>query len=112
MAKWTVGGKQEGQGTLQGTFEYESGKATGESVWKVYQDETPFLEQAKRDRDTFDKSKEKGYRKFATIPDIVAIEILQKYGINIHDPNTINDPSEMNRFKNIIKKEYKYLLSF
>lgn len=112
MAKWTVGGKQEGQGTLQGTFEYESGKATGESLWKIYQDEAPFLEQAKRERAALNKSKGNGYRKFATIPDIVAIEILQNHGIDIHDPNTINDPSQMTKFKNIIKRDYKYLLSF
>jgi len=110
MAKWKVGDKKD-PGSIQGTFEYESGSATGESVWKIEQNEKPFLEQAKVDRDIGHR-KDVGYKKFATIPDIVAIDILNKYGIDIHDPNTMRDPALMNRFKNIIKSEYKYLLSY
>ncbi len=110
MAKWKVGDKTN-PGSLQGTFEYEAGSATGESVWTVQQDEKPFIEQAKRDRDAGQSSKA-GYKKFATIPDIVAIDILNKYGIDIHDPNTMQDQTKMTRFKNIIKSEYKYLLSY
>jgi hypothetical protein len=109
MAKWTVGGK--GKGTLKGSFEYDSGSATGESRWQVYQDEKPFLEQAKMERDLNDR-KDTGYRKFATIPDIVALEILQNHGIDLHDPNTMQDRNLMNKFRAIIKSEYKYLLSF
>lgn len=110
MAKWKVGDKKN-PGTLQGTFEYESGSSTGESVWTVQQDEKPFIEQAKRDRESGNNSKA-GYKKFATIPDIVAIDILNKYGIDIHDPNTMRDRDKMLKFKNIIKTEYKYLLSY
>ena len=110
MAKWNVGDKKN-PGSLQGTFEYEAGSATGESVWTAQQDEKPFIEQAKRDRDAGQNSKA-GYKKFATIPDIVAIDILNKYGIDIHDPNTMQDQTKMTRFKNIIKSEYKYLLSY
>ena len=110
MAKWKVGDKSN-PGSLQGTFEYESGSTTGESVWAVQQDEKPFLEQAKRDRDTGQKDNV-GYKKFATIPDIVAIDILNKYGIDIHDPNTMKDRDKMIKFRNIIKTEYKYLLSY
>ena len=110
MAKWNVGDKMN-PGSLQGTFEYEAGSATGESVWTLQQDEKPFIEQAKRDRDAGQNSKA-GYKKFATIPDIVAIDILNKYGIDIHDPNTMQDKTKMNRFKQIIKSEYSYLLSY
>jgi len=110
MAKWNVGDKTN-PGSLQGTFEYESGSATGESIWKIQQDEKPFIEQAKRDRDLGNNSKA-GYKKFATIPDIVAIDILNKYGIDIHDPATMQDQTKMNKFKQIIKSEYKYLLSY
>ena len=110
MAKWNVGDKKN-PGSLQGTFGYEAGSATGGSVWTVQQDEKPFIEQAKRDRDAGQNSKA-GYKKFATIPDIVAIDILNKYGIDIHDPNTMQDQTKMTRFKNIIKSEYKYLLSY
>ena len=110
MAKWKVGDKQSPFG-LKGTFEYESGAAKGSSTWAVEQDEKPFLEAAKLDRDRGQRA-DIGYRKFATIPDIVAIDILHKYGIDIHDPNTMQDPAQMNKFKNIIKSEYKYLLSY
>ena len=110
MAKWKVGDKKA-PGTLQGTFEYDSGQATGESRWQIYQDEKPFLEQAKIDRDRQDK-RDVGYKKFATIPDIVAIEILQNHGIDLHDPNTMQDRSLMNKFRAIIKSEYAYLLSY
>jgi len=110
MAKWKVGDKMN-PGSLQGTFEYESGKATGESIWTVQQNEKPFLEQAKIDRELGSR-KDSGYKKFATIPDIVAIDILHKYGIDIHDPDTMRDQDKMNKFKNIIKSEYSYLLSY
>jgi len=110
MAKWKVGDKTN-PGSLQGTFEYESGSGTGESIWTVQQDEKPFLEQAKKDRDIGQK-KNVGYKKFATIPDIVAIDILNKYGIDIHEPETMLDRDKMQKFKNIIKTEYKYLLSY
>ena len=110
MAKWNVGDKKN-PGSLQGTFEYEAGSATGESVWTFQQDEKPFIEQAKRDRDAGQNSKA-SYKKFATIPDIVAIDILNKYGIDIHDSNTMQDQTKMNRFKKIIKSEYSYLLSY
>lgn len=110
MAKWKVGDKTN-PGSLQGTFEYESGSATGESIWTVQQDEKPFIEQAKLDREA-GTAKGASYKKFATIPDIVAIDILNKYGIDIHDPNTMRDRDKMLKFKNIIKTEYKYLLSY
>lgn len=110
MAKWKVGDKKN-PGSLQGTFEYESGSATGESIWTVQQDEKPFLEQAKIDRELGSK-KDIGYKKFATIPDIVAIDILNKYGIDIHDPKTMQDRDKMLKFKNIIKTEYAYLMSY
>lgn len=109
MAKWKVGDKKA-PGSLQGTFEYDTGQATGESRWQVYQDERPFLEQAKMDREQTNK-KDVGYRKFATIPDIVAIEILQNHHIDLHDPNTMQDKTLMAKFRAIIKSEYPYLLS-
>jgi len=111
MAKWTIGSKSSNSGTLQGKFEYESGKAVGESNWVITQDEKPFLEQAKREREQ-GKRKDTGYRKFATIPDIVAIEVLQNHGIDLHDPNTMADRALMNKFRYIIKTEYPYLLSY
>ena len=81
------------------------------SDWKIWQDERPFLEQAKFDREN--ASMQRGHmKKFATIPDIVAIEIMEKYGIDIHDPNTMNDADKMKKFKYIIQTEYKHLMSY
>ena len=109
MAKWNVG-LNTPNSTLKGTFEYESGKRTGESTFKIYQDEKPFLEQAKYDRET--QKTIKGFKKFATIPDIVAIEIADRYGINIHDPSFGHDIDKKKRFMRIIKEEFPHLLAY
>lgn len=53
----------------------------------------------------------KRYRSFAIIPDIVAIDILTKYGINIHAPEFMQDLEQYNRFKKIIQTEYPDLLT-
>ena len=108
MAKWMA--KSKTGGTLQGAIEY-TGDRAGESHFKIYQDEKPFIEQAKIDRETMTR-KDTGYRKFATIPDIVAIEVAQKWGIDIHDPIQAGDSTCMDKFKKIIKENYAYLLSY
>ena len=108
MAKWVA--KSKTGGTLQGGIEY-TGDRAGESHFQIYQDEKPFIEQAKIDRETMNR-KDTGYRKFATIPDIVAIEVKQKWNIDIHDPIHAGDKSTMDKFKKIIKENYAYLLSY
>ena len=108
MAKWMT--RPSTGGTLQGAIEY-TGDRAGESHFQIYQDEKPFIEQAKIDRETMTR-KDIGYRKFATIPDIVAIEVKQKWNIDIHDPIQSGDSAVMNKFKKIIKENYAYLLSY
>jgi hypothetical protein len=49
------------------------------------------------------------YRSFAIIPDIVAIDILTKYGIDIHDPSFMQDPALVRKFKQIIDSDYPLL---
>ena len=98
MAKWKLN-----QGGLQGGFEYDSGSATGESSWQLYQDEKPFLEQAKRDREQGTKDNIMGAKKFATIPEIVAIEIKDKWGIDIHAPDFLHDDHKKAKFFSIIQ---------
>ena len=71
---------------------------------------TPFLEQAKRDRENTHLKNAMGHKKFATIPDIVAIEIKEKHGIDLHDPTIFHDREKMNRFKQIVMRDYKYLV--
>ena len=109
MAKWKV--KSKTGGSLMGEISYDQHG----SEFKIYQDEKPFLEQAKLDRDLAAEGllkRDVGYKKFASIPDIVAIDIAEKYGLDIHDPLMMNDSEKMKRFKYIIKTEYAYLMSY
>ena len=106
MAKWKV--KPE---TINNSMYGEVDYTDDESRWQIYQDETPYIEQAKMDRETL-SSKDMGYKKFATIPDIVAIEIKEKYGIDLHAPDTMHDKDKMAKFMLIVKQEYAYLLSY
>jgi len=53
----------------------------------------------------------KRYRSFAIIPDIVAIDILTKYGIDIHHDGFMGNPALIRRVKEIIKTEYPALLT-
>ena len=86
-------------------------KDNGTTEFETRQEIQPFLDQAKFDREHA-KMQRGHVKKFATIPDVVAIEIDQKYGINIHDPNTMADRNKMQKFKRIIMTEYKYLMSY
>ncbi len=51
----------------------------------------------------------KNYRSFAIIPDIVAIDILTKYGIDVHSPDFMSDPISMRKLKQIIDSDYPAL---
>ena len=49
------------------------------------------------------------YRSFAIIPDIVAVDIMNKYRVDVHDPQ--NGPEEMSQIKKIIIRDYPHLLT-
>ena len=99
-------GYQSGQGgTLAGGINHDS------LDFKLYQDERPFIEQAKLDREMQTK-KDVGYKKACTIPDIVAIELNYKYGIDIHADEFMKDPAQVKKVLKIIKSEYPYLMSY
>jgi hypothetical protein len=51
-----------------------------------------------------------GYRKMATIPDIVAIKILQDHNLDLHSPEFMHDPNNMKRLKHILFTEYRDIL--
>ena len=97
----------EWTGGLEGQIEYNP--TGGRQGWQVKQDIQPFIEDAKRHREQ-GFSRKSHYRKFASIPDVVAIEIATKYGVNIHDPATSSDKDLMKKFKKIIIEDYPYLL--
>ena len=107
MAKWTITPKTVNN-SMTSQLHYDKGE---ELTWRVYQDERPYLEQAKQDREA-PKKRDLGYKKFATIPDIVAFEISQKHGIDIHEPTFMHDQDKRAKFMTIIKNDYPHLLSY
>jgi len=80
--------------------------------WEVKQDIQQYKDQVKleRDKEQYFGRVSKGYRKMATIPDIVALEILQNHKINLHDPLFMNDKDNMKKLKTILMMEYPDLL--
>lgn len=96
-------------GTANNTM--STGYQTEDQTWSVYQDTQRYVDQAKIDRETHNKKGVAGFRKFASIPDIVAVELLTKYGLDIHDPSFMQDADALKRLKTIITQDFKYLLS-
>ena len=108
MAKWRVAPGTVNN-SLHSTVEYNENMA--ETNWNIYQDETPYIEEVKRDRELLQSGKrEMGYRKMCTIPDIVAIDLLQNHHLDIHDPQFMNDPNNLKKLKKVIQTDYPYLL--
>jgi len=80
--------------------------------WEAKQDITQYKEHAKNERDRqeyFGKTKG-GYRKLATIPDIVALKIFQDHKLDLHDPNFMANPNNLKRLKSILITEYRDLV--
>jgi len=50
------------------------------------------------------------FRKFATIPDVIAIEILENHKLDIHNPNFMKNPEDVKKLKKIIISEYPDLI--
>ena len=83
-----------------------------EGVGFYAQDVSHFEKQAKLDREReehFGRRKD-GYRKLATIPDAVAIKILQDHGLDLHDPEFMHDADAVARLKAILVSEYRSLV--
>jgi len=80
--------------------------------WEAKQDITDYVEHAKLEREKQDYYgiRKDGYRKLATIPDIVALDILQKHNLDLHDPHFMNDPNNLKKLKTILSSEYRDLL--
>ena len=80
--------------------------------FRVSQDVSAYNRYAEQQRKINDETGgSRKYRSFAIIPDIVSIDILNKYGINIHDPEFMSNPADVNKLKRIIKTEYPELLT-
>lgn len=80
--------------------------------WKAEQDISQYLEHAKleREKQAHYGIRKDGYRKLATIPDIVALDILQNHKLDLHDPTFMQNPANMTRLKKILMSEYPDLL--
>jgi hypothetical protein len=85
-------------------------KAKDDGFREVTQDVSSHLEWAKHMRET--KSSRNnfshGFKPFCNIPDSVSLELMSKYGINIHDNQT--DRDAFKKVKTIIKRDYPHLL--
>jgi hypothetical protein len=85
---------------------------TNESEFKLEQDVSAYKDYAKESRDADELvSSKRQYRSFAIIPDVVAIDILTKYHLDVHSPELMSDPAQMRRLKNIIMTDYPLLLT-
>ena len=104
MARWAVKPKTAGN-SLAGAIDYDD---TG-SNWRVYQDEKPFVDMIKEERENH-SSRHTHVKKFATVPDIVAMEILEKYGLDLHSPMFMHDRDAMNKLKTIMITDYPHLV--
>ncbi len=63
-----------------------------------------------KERQDYFGIKDKGYRKMATIPDIVAIKIKEEHGIDLHDSTFMHDIDKKAKFKKILMSEYPHLM--
>ena len=85
---------------------------TDQSQFVLSQDINAYREYAKESRDLYEVAKAKShYRSFAIIPDIVAIDILTKYQIDINASDFMGDKAQVNKLKKIIISEYPDLLT-
>ena len=111
MKKWDITpGIDPNDSTLRGEVYYDKGVG---AEWRVTQDLNPFLKQVKRERDSFNDNplaKKSHYRKFATIPDVIAIEIMENHGLDIHHPEFMKTPEEVQKLKRVIMAEYPDLI--
>jgi hypothetical protein len=81
--------------------------------WQAVQNIKQYKEQVKLDKerqDYYGINKKAGYRKMATIPDIVAIKILEDHKLDLHDPSFMQDANNLKLLKKILVTEYPELV--
>ena len=107
MAKWKVTPKTEGN-TISGEIAYDDHG----NNFEVQQDIEEVLKEIQIDKDILSTGRHNtmGFRKMATIPDIVAIEMAHKHNLDVHDPNFNEDPNNMKRLRYLLRTEYPELL--
>ena len=98
--------------TVEANKDIHAGFDLQSGDWQAVQDISQYKEAAKLDRDkqAYYGLAKSGYRKMATIPDIVAIKILQDHHLDLHDPDFMGDPNNLKRLKKILITEYPDLV--
>jgi hypothetical protein len=100
-------GKQaDGKNGMQATFDLETGHGY------FQQDVSKFIDQAKLDREKQEHFgiKKGGYRKLATIPDVIALKIFEDHNLDLHSQEFMSDPNNLKKLKTILHMEYRSLL--
>jgi hypothetical protein len=94
------------------TFDLRTKKVSGGI--EVTQDVSTHLAWAKHMREAtqtkFRQRQDTGFKPFCNIPDSVALDIMTKHHINIHDNECSRD--DLKVVKSIIKRDYPHLLYF
>jgi len=54
-------------------------------------------------------SSKRAYRSYAILPDIVCIDILTKYGLDVHAQDFMDNPANLTKLRRIIDSEYPLL---
>ena len=104
MAIWKVQPGTIGN-TLKAGVEYDENG----TQWAVEQDVEQYINQAKLDRESGDGNKH--YTKMYTIPEIVAIEIKEKWGIDVFSPEFMHDAEKKMKVHLIVQQHYPKLMS-
>ena len=82
---------------------------TGDRL-EVTQDVSSHLEWAKAQRERSNHNRlDRGFKPYCNIPDSVSLDIMTKYGINIHDGC---DKDDLKMVKQIIKRDYPALMYY
>jgi len=78
--------------------------------YSAEQEVSTYLDYAKRSRAiSRDTLKKTNYRSLAIVPDIVSVDIFNKFGLDIHSPD--NDQATLSKIANIIRQHYPNLLT-
>ena len=110
MARWKWNNDSK-DNTLMGGIQYDASGSVKDSTWEIRQDEKPYIDEVNRERENQKKGfNSSAMKKFATIPDIVAIDLLANYGIDIHDPLFMHDHMNMKKLKTVILQDFPHLV--
>jgi hypothetical protein len=83
---------------------------TNETDFKLEQDVQAYKDYAAQQRLLDEESHSaRQYRSYAILPDIVCIDILTKYGMDIHSPDFMNHPANLTKLRKIIDQDYPML---